>query len=69
MSEQAQKRGWYSLLNSRKWHYFNGETTSLCRRYAVFVLNPAELCDDNHDSPDNCKECKRRREQLAQKEQ
>ena len=60
MSEQANdQKGWGFVMNSRKAHYFNGEGTSLCGRW--LILSRMHLEDDNHNSPDNCAECKRRK--------
>ena len=61
--ESTPKKGWYMILNSRKWHYFvEGERNiSLCGRYGVIALNTSELHDDFHFSEDNCRECMRRR--------
>lgn len=61
-------QGWYHLLNARKWHYFKNNSTSLCGRYWVLALNRNDLQDDNHDSPDNCVACQRKRAKLAEQE-
>jgi len=53
------KRGWGFPGNSRKAHYFlAGEMISICGR----MMFAGERFDDKHESPDNCAECKRRRE-------
>ena len=58
------KQGWTWLHGSRKWHYFiiDGNAqggTSLCG--AMLGLNIVnDLEDSNHNSKDNCAECKRR---------
>ncbi len=48
------KKGWGFPINSKKAHYFDGDSMSLCNRW-MFL---GELEDDNHDSPDNCASCK-----------
>ena len=57
------EQGWgYPPPGGRRSHYFSeGATESLCRRHG-FYRGPRE--DNNHDSPDNCAECKRRRAKL-----
>lgn len=55
-------QGWGFPLNSRKAHYFKaGSATSICRKWLYF----GDRQDDKHASPDNCVECKRRREREA----
>ena len=59
----ALSRGWRFPLNSRKAHYFlDGESISLCRKW----MYTGESEDTNHDSPDNCAECRRRRARLIE---
>ena len=56
--------GWWFALNARKAHYFEeGEIISLCRRQMTLGHRPGTE-DSNHDSADNCAECKRRRAKL-----
>ena len=59
----ASYQGWTWVLGSRKWHYIrNGR--SLCYRWDV----PGDVLEDNlHNSPDNCKTCRRARERGNQK--
>ena len=53
--------GWTRPGASKKWHYFQaGAKTSLCGKW-MFV---GERDDSDHDSPENCAECKRRRAKL-----
>lgn len=54
-------QGWYHVIGSTKWHYFQNEPISLCRRWLVPGLDPKQLEDDNHTSPDNCKTCQKER--------
>ena len=59
------KQGWTWLGISRKWHYFvDGE--SLCGKY--MLLGSPELKNDNDDSPDNCKVCRKALEKLRKKQ-
>jgi len=58
--EACDKRGWGFSGNSRKAHYFTKSGRSLCGRWLLLGL----LENSNHGSPDNCKECNRRREKL-----
>ena len=51
------EKGWGYLSNSPKWHYFeNGK--SLCGKW--LRLAGAPLQDDGHNSPDNCKACRKK---------
>lgn len=61
-------KGWYWVANSPKWHYFKDAKTSLCGRWWVLALDPANLQDSDHDSPDNCKSCNKKREAMEKKE-
>lgn len=55
-------QGW-AFAGQRKAHYFPaGESIALCRRVG-FYFSP-DRDDSNHDSADNCAECKRRRAEL-----
>lgn len=56
------KRGWKVLINSPKAHYFI-EGQSLCRRWMNLGSDGFE--DFNHDSPDNCKNCEKKRAKLT----
>lgn len=52
-------QGWAWPLNSRKAHWFAaGSATSICGRWMFFGRRE----DTKHNSPDNCRECVRRRE-------
>lgn len=52
------KTGWAWPLNSRKAHWFGADGRSLCGKW-MFL---GEIRDDsNHESPDNCKACARKR--------
>lgn len=51
--------GWTWVIGSSKWHYFAGETTSLCKKWWVPFLNSASLESGNDDSRDNCALCRR----------
>ena len=51
------EEGWTWLINATRWHYFRGGR-SLCGRWGLF--GSAKLEPDNHDSTDNCAECRRR---------
>ena len=65
MSDKEIKEGWGFPSQSRKWHYFtNGR--SLCGKFGWFDKDHLE--DGNDNSPDNCKECKRRLEKRKAKE-
>lgn len=56
--------GWGFPMNSKKAHFFlKGESISICGR----MMYTGERENDKHDSPDNCAECKRRRERLIKK--
>jgi hypothetical protein len=59
-------QGWGKLPASRKWHYFDNSSFSLCGKIG-FYLGP--LDEGNDDSPDNCAKCKSilKREALRQK--
>ena len=57
--------GWGACHNTSKWHYFDTEGRSLCRRFMLF--GQQDLQQGNDDSPDNCKECVRRLEKRKQK--
>jgi len=58
--------GWgYPPPRARKSHYFQvGDSESLCGKHGLY-FGPRE--DYNHDSPDNCAECQRRRLKLTAK--
>lgn len=61
----SEKEGWTWLWNSTKWHYFkNGQ--SLCRRF--MLLGKGDFEQDNNNSPDNCKACKKVLDKENQKE-
>jgi len=54
--------GWAQPLNSKKFHFFR-EGRSLCGKWAFLS---EDLDDDNEevDSPDDCRECLRRRKAI-----
>ena len=56
------KEGWTWLFNSRKWHYFK-DGMSICGKF--MLLGKGELEQGNDDSPDNCVQCKKKRNQLT----
>lgn len=60
MTEARKGWGWPAL--SRKAHYFiyDKSMASLCLKWAY----AGPLHDDNHNSPDNCKQCARLREKM-----
>lgn len=63
-SAQTLPAGWSLPGGARKWHYFlAGDAFSLCGRYGF--NQDTDRADENHDSPENCAECMRRRERLA----
>ena len=53
--------GWGHSPASRKWHYFDDDSFSLCRKIG-FYSGPTVKGED--DNPDNCAECKRRLKKL-----
>lgn len=59
-------RGWWFPLNSRRAHYFEDSLVSLCGGW--MKLGDAKLEDFGHDSPDNCKDCERRRKKRREQE-
>ncbi len=59
-------QGWQHPFNTKKWHYFR-DRMSLCGRWALLGGNDVgEL--DLFGSPDNCKECERKRKKEAEKD-
>ena len=56
--------GWVHFLNATKWHYVR-EGRSLCRRWGYLgrAFEPEDV-----ESPDNCRECWRRRQKEKEKE-
>jgi hypothetical protein len=52
-------RGWAKPGLSRKWHYFNNSTASLCRKWLFKGLSE-EYDDNNHYDSQNCAICKRK---------
>jgi hypothetical protein len=51
----APQEGWAFLYNSPKWHYFDANGHSLCKKWMTFA---ADREQGNDGSPDNCKACK-----------
>lgn len=56
--------GWSCPGNAKKWHYFNNDIVSLCRRW-MFAGN-TEPGQDEH--PDNCKACQKAKGKLDKQE-
>lgn len=50
-------KGWGKSPASRKWHYFNRDSFSLCGKIG-FYFGP--VSDNLHESPENCAECKKK---------
>lgn len=59
-SVQEPERGWGFPSNSKKAHYFHGGR-SLCSRWAYW----GHLEQGDDESPDNCRECVRRKKRDA----
>ncbi len=53
--------GWGLSIVSRKWHYFDNDSFSLCGRIGFYYGDTYQV---NDTSPDNCAECKRRKAKL-----
>lgn len=53
--------GWGKPGASKKWHYFDNDEISICRKWWALLV---DLDNTNDDSPDNCAECKRRKAKL-----
>jgi hypothetical protein len=52
------KGGWEMLSNATKAHWFGPDGRSLCGKW----LNLGSATDDTmHDSPDNCRACRKKR--------
>ncbi len=66
MTEQ-EHTGWGKPGSSRnqKWHYFNNESTSLCRKWGFFWGYVEQGNDENSD---NCAECKRKLKRLREED-
>ena len=54
-------QGWARPERSRKWHYFHQDIRSLCMKWMFFGGGHEK---GNDTSPDNCKECRRRKEKI-----
>ncbi len=54
------EKGWGQPRNAKKWHYFNKEPRSLCAGW----MFTGDLDDNNHDHPDNCSICMKKRLEL-----
>jgi len=52
------KGGWGFPVNSRKAHWFKPDGIALCGKWMFWNDN---LDDSAHDSPDNCRECRKKR--------
>ena len=60
--EARRMRGWWFPANSRKAHYMMG-TRSMCGKWSTLGVPTAGMYSDElHNSPDNCAECRRRRD-------
>lgn len=57
-------KGWGKSSVSRKWHYFNNETFSLCRKIGFYY---GKVEDTMHGDVNNCAECKKRLKSLLKK--
>lgn len=61
MSEPILQEGWWFALNARKAHFYDeGKVTSICGKQMTLGRRLGTE-NSNHDSADNCAECKRRR--------
>jgi hypothetical protein len=54
--KMSTEEGWTYLYNSPKWHYFEKDGRSLCKRWMTFTK---EFEIGNDDSADNCAACKK----------
>lgn len=57
-------KGWARPWNAKKWHYFDDDLVSLCKRW-MFAGEEAEDYSDNHSA--NCVECRRKKKRLDDK--
>lgn len=53
-------QGW-AKLHGRKFHYYGQDGRALCGRSLAFTTAPAAFEDTNHEHPENCAECQRRK--------
>ena len=63
---EVNRTGWKFLVNSPKAHYFV-DGRSLCGRWMNLGVGGFE--DDNHNSPDNCTACRKKRDKLFNQQQ
>jgi hypothetical protein len=61
----AKKAGWNWLVNSRKWHFFALDGRSLCGKFMILGSNEDSSQEDKPSSPDNCKACLKKRQNIA----
>ena len=60
MKDKKIEKGWGWPGASKKAHYFNQNVMSLCGGW----MFTGELEDSEHQSPDNCKSCMKKRDKL-----
>jgi hypothetical protein len=66
MAEREYPKGWGLPAQSKKAHYFDNDSFSLCRKYGFFF---GEAEDTNDDHPENCAQCKKKKAQLEKIDQ
>jgi hypothetical protein len=62
-TDDKKMNGWGRPANAAKWHYFNGEIYSLCRRW-LFAGETEQGMDEHAD---NCKACMKKKSALDAK--
>lgn len=60
---KGDNQGWLKLFNTKKWHFFGKDGRSLCGNWMIFSV-PPDAEDTNHDHPENCKKCQRKRKAM-----
>ena len=60
------KAGWTYLLNAAKWHYFNEDGRSLCKRWMV-LSHRTDTQDTVPSKALGCKTCRKALDKLAAK--
>lgn len=50
-------KGWARPGNAQKWHYFNDDIVSVCRKW----MFAGEMDEGQDDHPDNCIQCQRKK--------
>ena len=63
MDSDKPERGWGKPWNAKKWHYFDGDTISLCGKWWYL----GERDDTLDDPPDNCVVCMKKKVKLEKK--